>query len=71
MLFVCLIHVGAWRCVRCIGLDVFIVGTVAGHMQAISSNKKQKYLWVVWEGILCRQQVFDPETNRRRFDRFV
>ena len=25
MLFVCLIHVGAWRCVRCIGLDVLIV----------------------------------------------
>ena len=22
-------------------------------------------------GILCRQQVFDPETNHRRFDRLV
>ena len=25
MLFVCLVHVRAWRCVRCIGLDLLIV----------------------------------------------
>ena len=32
MLFVCLIHVGAWRCVRCIGFDVFFIIVSFGHV---------------------------------------